>query len=375
MHPHCHKTRSMAFGLLFVVLLLGWSGLGFAGELIITPAMGLQQLATMAKQSQLQPGTTVTLRAGTYTGMVSLSYVNGTAAAPIVIQAEAGAVIESWANKSTKAYGNGSSILMEKCSYIEFRNLDISGATRGMTLGSSHHIKVTKSSIHDISNYGIMNYRTSDVLIDGNVIERSSVEHGIYISGSATGVKVTNNTVRDTHVNGIHVNGVVVAPVVENNILERTGRYPTAAGGAGITFIGGVTSPTVRNNTFRNVHGQGITIDATDGLIAFNTFEGNSWSSILTMANATNLKLDSNKFQDLNVIPLQFSTKILSNLVATNNTYSIKTGIVCNNTNTNKRITLTEWKAMGFDGVAPTGGTSVGSKTVSSGVAMLLLAP
>ena len=85
-----------------------------------------------------------------------------------------------------------------------------------------------------------------------NTIERSHVEHGIYISGAGKQVTVSKNVIRDTHINGIHVNGVVAAPVISDNKLERIGSFPTKEGGAALTLIGGTSAPVVSGNSFKN---------------------------------------------------------------------------------------------------------------------------
>lgn len=345
-----HKILTTLTIAIVMIAVLGWGSSGFATQYVITPDQGLQQLTALSDNSLLLPGTTVLLKAGTYTGTAHLSWVNGTQDLPIVISGESGTIIESWKDKSTQQYMNGSSLLIENSSYIQFNNLDISGAERGFTLGSCNNVTVANNFIHDISNYGIMSYRSSGVTIDTNDIERSFYEHGIYVSDFASNIHIVNNTIRDTFINGIHINGAVVAPLVENNLLERTGRYPTGGGGgAGITFIGGVTSPVARGNTFRNIYGQGITIDAPDGTIASNTFEDYTWSGILGLAGAVGLTLDSNKFQDSGTYPLQFGPNMLSTLKATNDTYLIQCGLVYQNNDTGQLYSLEQWKAMGFD--------------------------
>jgi len=269
-------------------------GLALARDIPLSPTQGLAQLTRLGPE--LRPGDTVTLKPGVYKGSATLNGVHGDPLRPIVITAEKGARIESWTDADKTHFLPASSLLIQTSNDMEISNLDIAGAARAVTLGNCTNMTITHNHIHDVSNYGIMNYMSSGTSITNNTIERSSLEHGIYISGDATNIRIADNTIRDTHVNGIHINGKVAAPLVENNTLERIGSYPTPEGGAAITFVGGVTAPVARNNTFKAIHGQGITIDAPNALIESNTFAGQAWSAILALPNATNMTLRDNHF-------------------------------------------------------------------------------
>lgn len=326
---------------------LGWAGASPAQEVTLTPQDGLERLSKMAPQ--LKPGTTVVLKAGVYHGNATLNGVHGAPGRPVVITGEKGTVIDSWKDKAKKEFLPTSSLQVGNSNDVEIRNLEITGAARGVTLGACSNVKLVKNSIHDVASYGIMNYMSSGTTIEGNLIERSVTEHGIYVSGNATGIRVSGNTVRDTHINGIHCNGAIAGPVIENNVLERTGVYPAKEGGAAITLIGGVTAPVVRGNTFKGIHGQGITIDAPGGTISANKFESYSWSGVLVLPGARDLTLTGNQFQDPACIPLQIAGPVIASLKASKNTYAIKGGKVCQDTKTEKVLTLDQWKAMGKD--------------------------
>ena len=274
----------------------------FARDISLTAPNGLTELTRLGPT--LNPGDTATFTPGVHSGSASLNKLHGAPGRPIVITAEKGAVIESWKDAAKKEPLPASSILIQNSSDIEITNLDIAGAARGITLGNCTNVAISKNHIHDISNYGIMNYKSSNTSISDNTIERSSLEHGIYISADASNIRITNNTIRDTHINGIHINGNITAPIVQNNILERTGSYPTKEGGSAVTFIGGVTAPILRNNTFKAIHGHAVTLDAPNAVISSNTFQSYAWSAILALPNATNMTLTNNRFQDPSAIPL-----------------------------------------------------------------------
>ncbi|OLN29420.1 hypothetical protein DVDV_1098 [Desulfovibrio sp. DV] len=193
-----------------------------------------------------------------------------------------------------------------------------------------------------------MSYKSNNTKISNNTIERSYREHGIYMSASGNTPTIADNTIRDTHINGIHINGTIVNPTVSNNHLERTGTFPVKEGGAAITLVGGVTDPVVRHNTFTGIYGQGITVNAPNAAIIENNFVSYTWSGILGLPKALDLKLTGNTFADSKVIPLQLNADVIPSLTATGQHYA--PGIpVCQEQNSQRTYTLGAWKEMGKD--------------------------
>jgi len=346
MTRHKHTSRPRRYAAFALALFLGCAAFpALARDIPLTPSGGLDQLTRLAPT--LRPGDTVTFQPGVYKGAATINGLHGSPGQPIVITAEKGAVIESWKDADRKSPLPASSLLIQASNDIEIRNLDISGASRGITIGNCTNTTISNNHIHDISNYGIMNYMSSNTSITDNIIERSTLEHGIYISGDASNIHIFGNTIRDTHINGIHCNGKIASPLVENNTLERIGSYPTKEGGAAITFVGGVTSPIARGNVFKAIHGQGITIDAPNALIDSNTFQSYAWSAILALPNATNMTLANNRFQDATVIPLQIEGNILASLKASGNFYASRQ--IAQDAAAKKTITQDQWRALGKD--------------------------
>lgn len=304
--------------------------------------------ALQARMSSLAPGSTLRLMPGLYAKGLRFSELRGTPQAPIRITAEAGANLEGWQDKKNKTFGNGSGILLEKSSNVVIEGLSISGFERGVTLGSCQGVTVKGNTIADVSNYGIMSYRSDGTVILENHIERSHAEHGIYISDGASKIVISKNIIRDTHVNGIHVNGAVVAPVITDNQFERTGSFPTKEGGAALTLIGGTTAPVVERNHFKNIYGQGITLDAPNAVISANTFEACAWSDILGLPRSMNLRLSDNVFKDTAVIPLQLNSVIIASVTASGNRFSAKEA-VCQANESQRKYSLKDWQGMGKD--------------------------
>lgn len=296
----------------------------------------------------LGPGGTVRFSAGVYSKGLHITDLRGTPQAPIRITADPGVSIEGWRDKASKAFGPGSGILLEKSSNVSIEGLSISGFERGITLGGCQMVTLKGNTITDVANYGIMSYRSDATTIVDNRIERAHLEHGIYISDAATRIIISKNFIRDTHVNGIHINGAVAAPIIDSNRFERTGSFPTKEGGAALTLIGGTTSPLVEKNQFKNIHGQGVTVDAPNAVFNANSFESCAWSSILGLPRSMNLRLSNNIFQDPKVIPLVLSSAILSTLQASGDRFSA--GIpVCQLNESQRTFTLKDWQGMGKD--------------------------
>jgi len=304
--------------------------------------------ALKERSHSLAPGSTVRLTPGVYAKGLRFSELRGTPQAPIRITAAPGASLEGWQDKGAKTFGSGSGILLEKSSNVVIEGVPIAGFERGITLGGCQSVTVKGNTIHDVSSYGVMSYRSDGTAILENHIERSHAEHGIYISDVATKIVISKNVIRDTHVNGIHINGAVVGPVITDNQLERTGSFPTKEGGAGLTLTGGTSAPVVTGNHFKNIYGQGITLDAPNAVIDNNTFESCAWSAILGLPRGINLRMSGNDFQNASVVPLQFSAAMLASVAASGDRFSNKSA-VCEVSDGQRKYSLKDWQAMGKD--------------------------
>lgn len=304
--------------------------------------------AVQSKVRTLPPGSTVRLLPGRHTNPLRFSGLRGTPQNPIRITADIGATLEGTYDKNTDTFTKGAGIIIEKSSDILIEKCSISGFERGITLGACNHVTIKENNIHDIGNYGVMSFKSDNIVITANVIERSYREHGIYISASGQFPFVTDNTIRDTHINGIHVNGAIVNPNLSGNRLERTGLFPTKEGGAAITLVGGTIDPVVERNTFNDIYGQGITLDAPNAVIRDNTFASYAWSGILGLPKALNLNLANNVFAAPKTIPLQLSAAILPSLTASGQRYA--SGLaVCQERESKRTHTLEAWREMGKD--------------------------
>jgi parallel beta-helix repeat protein len=317
-----------------------------AAEVLVPP--GQNPAITQNQCRSLPPGSTIRLMPGRHALPLQLSELHGSSQAPIHITAEPQAFIDGWQDKAAGKFGHGSGILLEKSSFVVVEGLSISGFERGITIGGCQSVTLKANIITDVSNYGIMSYMSDGTAISENRIERSYLEHGIYVSGAGKQIIITKNIIRDTHINGIHVNGAVAGPVIADNTLERTGSFPSKEGGAALTLLGGTTSPVVTNNHLKNIYGQGITVDAPNAVIRGNSFESCAWSSILGLPQSLNLHLAGNVFQDSKVVPLQLSGTIIPSLTAAGDHFAT-TGPVCQENESHKSYHLKDWQGIGKD--------------------------
>ena len=214
-------------------------------------------------------------------------------------------------------------------------------------MGGCNNITIRNCYVHDMSNYGIMNYRSSKTIIENNKIERSSIEHGIYVSGAANGIAIKDNFIEDTHVNGIHCNGKISSAIIEGNVLHRIGYYPSKEGGAGITVVGGASNFIIRNNQFVHIHGQGLTVAGPNVTIINNSFHDLAWSAILAIGQANSLKFMNNIVSEGKAVPLQVRPAFLSSFVCDYNYYVLGKQKIYTTQKT--AYNLKKWQEKGFD--------------------------
>ncbi len=339
---------------IYVTLLLGWlviifiSGV-YAKTIIVSPEMSLEEIGQKI-QDEAVAGDIIKFEPGLYRGTLHLKKLNGLDSKPIILSGEPGVIIDARTEEDLQEnkYG-GSSIILEKSSNITIENFELTGGQRGITLGYCNNITIRNNKIHHIRNYGIMNYKTNNTKIINNYIAYSEVEHGIYISASAKDILIKDNYIRDTHINGIHINGEIDGVTIEGNILYRSGKYPSPAGGAGITVINGARNIKIINNSFLDIHGQGFTLLGKDIIIKNNLIKNTRWSVILVKGEAENITFTNNIVIEESSIPLQIEPTKLTTINIDNNFYILGSEYIYLDINTYKKYKPSEWIAKGFD--------------------------
>lgn len=210
-------------------------------------------------------GDTVVVRPGQYVGFV-LGWdfpQNGTAAQPITFRGESGAIINS------RNLRTPDGINLEGASYIVIEGFTVTGLPRaGIRSVLNHHVTI-RNNIGDQNNsWGILTGFSDDLLIEGNTMTRSAVEHGIYVGNSGDRPTIRGNIIWGNRANGIHINsdrfaggdGVISNALVEENIIYNNG----LGGGSGIN-CDGVQNSIIRNNLLYDNHASGISLYKIDG--------------------------------------------------------------------------------------------------------------
>jgi hypothetical protein len=221
------------------------------------------------------PGTEVRIHAGTYDGGLYLEDVHGTAAAPIWLRGDEGAIID--------AGGEGEVLHVTEASYFVIEGIEMrNGAVNGLNIddgGSAetptHHIVLRDLHVHDVGTGGnndcIKLSGIDDYFVLGSTIERcdagDGIDHvgchrgflhgntfaglsggGIQMKGGSADIHVHGNRFSDVAGRGINAGGStgleffrpIDAPyeaarlLIEANVFERIGE----ASGAPIAFVG-----------------------------------------------------------------------------------------------------------------------------------------
>jgi hypothetical protein len=210
-----------------------------------------------AAAQKLQPGDTLTLRSGDYYQSVTLSGLQGTERAPIVIRGEAGAVIHAAGREGLLFWGQPSS-------HVVLENLTVKGAKRaGLIVSGSSHITIRTCRIADNGSWGIQTSLSDHVAVEDCDISGSREEHGIYFS-TTDFPAVRNCRIYDNAACGVHLNGdsheggdgMITGAWIEGNTIFANG----TRGGAAIN-MDGVEGSVIQNNL---VYG-----NAAGGIVSF----------------------------------------------------------------------------------------------------------
>ena len=298
--------------------------------------------------SKALPGTEIHLAPGIYSGILRISNAKGISKNPVILAGSPGTLIDARNPGRLDRDGYGEhGILIQNSAHVMLKKIEIQGAERGITIGNCMNVSVLDCQIHDVRNYGIMNYRSSGSRIAGNHIARSLKEHGIYISGEAHALCIQDNVIEETHINGIHCNGKISSCLIERNRLYRIGHYPTKEGGAAVTLINGASDALVRNNMFVDIYGQGLTLNGPGIQVINNVFHDVDWSVILGLPGAANIEFFNNIVIEKKAVPFQIHGSVLASLQSDYNYYCMKNQKLYENQE--KRLNWKQWQKKGFD--------------------------
>jgi hypothetical protein len=252
---------------------LAWIGVAPAATYVVAPPPSgddahpgslAQPWATLQHAADsVQPGDTVQVRAGNYTG--GYFTTSGTPALPIVLQAYPGETPAITADNPTTPDG----INLEGASYMVVQGFVVNNRTRaGIRAVLCAHVTIRDSHMDSNGVWGILTGHCDDLLIENNVASNSVQQHGIYVGNSGDRPVIRSNVVFGNHQNGIHMNGdisqggdgIISGAIVEANMIYGNG----AAGGSGIN-MDGVQDSLIRNNLLYDNHASGISLYQIDG--------------------------------------------------------------------------------------------------------------
>jgi hypothetical protein len=205
----------------------------------------------------VRAGDQVIVRPGSYAGFNLTT--SGTTANPIVFSADPGVIVNAPNPVRTQ-----DGINLEGASWIVIEGFTVIGMPRtGIRAVLNHHVTIRRNVGDANGRWGILTGFSDDLLIEDNVMSRSAVEHGIYVSNSGDRPVIRRNHVWGNSANGIHMNGdlsqggdgIITGAVVEANVIHGNGR----TGGSGINGDG-VQASRIVNNILYDNHASGISL-------------------------------------------------------------------------------------------------------------------
>jgi hypothetical protein len=240
----------------------------------------------------LEPGDTLNVESGSYGGFIAgwdsvpassgdrYGTIDGTASAPITIQADPsatpGSVIINNPNNKTQAGID----LEPGINYVTISGLVIDGTSGGIAKYPNKGEGIKIADANDIVenciikniNYGqgILADNADNVVLQGNMVSGTGDQgnpdygHGIYLSGTLNGAVVQGNVIYNNTYIGIHVNGdlseggtgLVTNAVIRGNQIFNNGQNGINADG--------LQSSVIENNLIYGYQDYGITLYQSD---------------------------------------------------------------------------------------------------------------
>ncbi|HEU5421656.1 MAG TPA: right-handed parallel beta-helix repeat-containing protein, partial [Streptosporangiaceae bacterium] len=267
-------------------------------------------IAAAAKEAAA--GDTVLVRAGTYTGTSVNPANSGTAGGPITFTASPGVTISG----GTRAFA------LSGRSYIVVSGFSISGtSSAGISVSGGGNDTISGNTITGTSSYGISVSASSNDTVSGN--NESFAGHpvsgqaaaGFYLSGLAGGL-IKDNITHDNSAHGIYLTGSSTGVTVEGNISYHnayqyqrnangiddiapgniiTGNTTYANEDTGINIYSGGNSALVADNLSYGNGDHGIDdLNVTGGRIIGNTVFGNCTDGINVEGTSGNYDVENN---------------------------------------------------------------------------------
>jgi len=234
-------------------------------------------LSIQVAANKMQPGDTVQVRPGNYTGF-NLGWDTPKSGWPgklLNFVAEPGVFITHW----TKSQDG---IDLEGASYVSITGFNINGMLRsGIRTNNGRDIRLYKNICTNNKVWGIQTSHVDDLIIQDNSCYSSQQQHGIYVGNACSNARVINNIASNNKNCGIHINGdqtqggdgTVSRAIISGNICSGNG----AGGGAAIN-CDGLSNSLIEDNLLIDNLNTGIALfridaatPARDNVISNNT--------------------------------------------------------------------------------------------------------
>ncbi len=258
---------------------------GLAGASDKNPGTRAKPWSTIQNAGNyVEAGDTVVVEPGTYQGVIfgwdapksgPYSTIAGTATSPIVIEADPTAAPGSVVIHTQSEYSNIAFDLEPGCDYVAVVGFTVTSdgsvTKAGIKVAGSTGNRILDNTVDGVSGIGgILVDNVKGALIQGNTVTNTQgsgdTGHGMYVSGSSTGVKVLHNVVHDNAYVGIHVNGdiseggagVVTGALIAGNVIYGNGQNGINADG--------LQSSVIENNVIYGNARNGIELYQIDAL-------------------------------------------------------------------------------------------------------------
>ena len=298
-----------------------------------------------------QPGDTVLVEDGTYTGFALWS--GGTAGMPIVFQANGDNVLINTPGPTTDG------INIENADYVVIDGFIVNDQPRnGIRLALADHCVVRNCRCDNNFERGIFTAFTDDILIEYNTCSNSIDEHGIYVSNSSDRPVIRHNECFGNNNIGIHLNGdlsaggdgIISDARVYGNYLHDNNLA------AGINMDGVIDAHIYNNIIVNNHSAQGIALFQQDGAVVssgakiFNNTiivpDDGRWGILMTNGANQNTEIYNNIIINQHAWRGSISCTSTANLSSDYNLLSDK----MSNQGDGFAITLAQWQALALDG-------------------------
>lgn len=241
------------------------------------------------------PGDFVIVKPGRYWGMNMTT--DGKPDARITFHAMPGVLVDE-PNPQNRLDG----INLEGADYVTIEGFEVVGMPRAGLRSVNNDGAIFRGNRSDDNTmWGMLTGWSENIVVENNVMSRSHVEHGIYISNSSDGAIIRNNIVFGNNDSGIQFNGdgsLAGDGIHSHNLIEGNIVYDNGRGGGAALNFDGLQDSIVRNNLLYDNHATGIVLyvgfaadSSTNNLIQNNTVvmaEDARWALLMTDGSSGN---------------------------------------------------------------------------------------